>query len=386
MAWHFWPALAEDDTLIVPAPPPDSFLESMRACGLRPPRFAVSGSGVPPQSGPHEFSPASFDPSARFTPFGWNRDAYNINAKRALPAPAPDPVVVKRVNSREFSLVKERENFGVEACPAWFCATSTDIEIWLKSAAPGRYVAKGNHGLAGIGQFRFEIRPVFDQKTQVEATLKTLGRLCQRMGGVVLEVEQKVLAEFGVLFRVGKSGIKSTIRVHHLLSEKDGKYSGALIAASGEKDPILDPWRKNIEESVDRIASLLCEEGYAGPVGVDMYAFEKDRRACFRSLVDLNARCSMAWPVHGLAQCFRDRAVMIQQVPSSKIFSEKKFDAMTNITNKLFFDQKTRRGVIHLTPLPALKRHSLAFVGNDVADVTGVCKTTLELLALKGKL
>jgi hypothetical protein len=379
MAWHFWPALPETDTLLVPAPPPDGFLNYLAGCGLRPPRFAVD-----PEN-----------PSRIFTPFGWNAEARRRNAFYDSPSPAPDLSVVEKVNGRAFSLVKEKENLSLGYCPATFCKGGADLEKWLKTALPGRYVAKGNHGLAGIGQIRFEIPQISPGFPDLHSNslscapaklpfFKVLSRLAARMGGVVLEVEQKVVAEFGVLFRLGRNGSISTIRIHHLLSGIDGSFLGAFAAPQGGTDPILDPWRNSIDESVNRIAAALCEEGYFGAVGVDMYVWEKDGEKSFRSLVDLNARCSMAWPVHGLAQCFKGSAVMVAHFPAARIRAPRDYDGMHRAANKLMLNPKTRRGFIWLTPLLPLTRHSLAFVGSDATDVMNVRNMTLELLALKG--
>ena len=377
MAWHFWPALPETDTLIVPAPPPASFLAYLAACGLRPPRFVVEGSDSALQSG------APKNASRLFTPFGWNEEAHLRNALYHPSSQAPDPAVVKKVNSRAFSAVKEREIFSSAACPAIFFKSPKTLKTWLEAAPPGRYVAKGNHGLAGIGQIRFEIPAA---QPAEDGLFKVLSRLCNRMEGVVLEEEQRVLTEFGVLFHLSKTGNISTIRIHHLLCGIDGNFSGAWVVPHGEPDPILDPWRNLIEESAARIASVLCEEGYFGPVGIDMYVTEKNGRMFLRPLVDLNARCSMAWPVHGLAQCFQGRAVMVENFASSRFKMANDLDGMTSARNKLHFDTKRLRGFVWLTPLVSSKRHSLAFVGNDATDVMNVRNMTIELLALKGKI
>ncbi|MCD6024396.1 MAG: hypothetical protein K0Q91_1312 [Fibrobacteria bacterium] len=391
MAWHFWPALPPTDTLLVPAPAPAAFLNYLADLGLRPPRFATEPTA-----------------SSRFTPFGWNAEALRRNMSYTRPSPAPDPAVVSKVNARAFSLVKEKENFGSAACPANFFRSPENLKKWLETASPGRYVAKGNHSLAGIGQLRVEIPDfspnlAFFQENKPQAAgressfslhrsaedlpfFTVLNRLMARMDGLVLEEEQKVSAEFGVLFRLGKNGSISTIRIHHLLSGIEGNFLGALAPRKGEADPILDPWRNFIEESVARIAAVLCGEGYFGPVGVDMYVWEKDGRKFFRPLVDLNARCSMAWPVHGLAQCFQGSTVMIAHFPAARIFVPRDYDDMHRAANKLMLDPKTNRGFIWLTPLLALTRHSLAFVGSDATDVMNVRNMTLELLALKGKI
>lgn len=391
MSWHFWPALPSTDTLLVPAPAPPAYLNYLAACGLRPPRFATAPT-----------------PSSRFTPFGWNAEARRRNALYTPPSSAPDPAVVEKVNGRAFSAVKEKENFTSSACPANFFRSPEDLKKWLETASPGRYVAKGNHSLAGIGQLRVEIpefslnfaflqggepqvasrEPAFGLRRNATELpfFGVLSRLMARMDGVVLEEEQKVSVEFGVLFRLGKNGSISTIRVHHLLSGNDGNFLGALAPRKGETDPILDPWRNFIEASVVRIAALLCEEGYFGPVGVDMYVAEKDGRKFLRPLVDLNARCSMAWPVHGLAQCFQGSAVMIAHFPAARIFVPRDYDDMHRAANKLMLNPKSNRGFVWLTPLLALTRHSLAFVGSDATDVMNMRNLTLELLALKGKI
>jgi hypothetical protein len=94
----------------------------------------------------------------------------------------------------------------------------------------------------------------------------------------------------------------------------------------------------------------------------------------------------MAWPVHGLAQCFQGSTVMIAHFPAARIFVPRDYDDMHRAANKLMLDPKTNRGFIWLTPLLALTRHSLAFVGSEATEVMNVRNMTLELLALKGKI
>src|SRR5690606_17612272 len=91
---------------------------------------------------------------ARFTPFGWNDEAHARLESlaragwRLAPAAARSPDVVRRVTGRDVGLGLERELFGADA--GSFCADARAIDRWLQEAPAGRYVAKGNHGHAGI--------------------------------------------------------------------------------------------------------------------------------------------------------------------------------------------------------------------------------------------
>lgn len=407
MTWPLWPALSPDDFLIVPEHPPEGWRTSLEAKGLRVPRFVTEAevartvppaprrapADVPAETFPARGQPDGQDPHdealarARFTPFGWNAAAAARNAAGRHPVPHPSPDVVRRVNSRAFSLELERDLCGDGACRAVFLAPKDDVRAWLETAAPGRYVAKGNHGLAGIGQLRFAITARENaagaaetaERARVAAALR---KISARHGGLVVEEELEIVREWGVLFRLGRDGRRSPLRRHGLLSGPSGGYAGALVlpahAAQGEA-----LWNAHAAEAVrviDGVARALHGAGYFGPVGVDMFVHRRGERRQVRPLVDLNARQSMAWPAHGLAARFPDKAVLFRQYPAKAFQSlrDGDFSALRRVET---FDGTSGRGAILLTPLLPLTRVSFAFVGDDEADVSAQHEHLLAALS-----
>lgn len=349
MAWQLWPALAKGDRLLVPSAPPQDYLDYLMNLGFDLPEFALKS-----------------DPNHVFTPFGWNQEASDLNQRHSHPSEHPELAVVAKVNSREFSLQLEAE-WG-----AHFCRTSEELKKWFVTAASGRWVAKGNHGHAGIGQLRFSLP---EEAGEIQAALN---RILEAQGGLVLEPEQKILVEFGCLFLLSKQGSILASRCHRLLSFSGGGFAGALWLP---RDSEFLRWQSAIEKSLSDIAIRLHREGYFGPVGVDVYAWQNGDEVRFRPLVDLNARCSMALPVHGLSRRFPDRAILISQIPSSVPLPKSPVE-LQNRLGDLHFNPAAKRGVFLITPLmPGPRRHAFAFIGEDESDVKALQQKTLQVLA-----
>jgi len=362
LSWplSFWPALAPDDILLLPMgrlPGAADSLEDWRAylhgAGVRLPRF-VPVEGYTGEDG------------RLFTPFGWNAAAVGMMNDLQARTHHPDPLVVKRVNSRAFSASLEREVSGTEACPTVFCDSRKAVRDWLGTAPQGRYVAKGNHGLAGIGQVRFTLEaPGAEGGDSRRATLE---RLADRHEGLVIEEECAVTREWGVLFRLSRDGRRSAIRRHRLITSAAGGYAGALALPGDQADREVQ-WRAHREEAsaaVDAVAAALHRAGYWGPVGLDMFVHEGPQGPRLRPLVDLNARQSMAWPVHGLAARFPGRCVLFRQFSATSLTVPRTRDDLQDI---LSFDVDAGRGALWLTPLLPLARVSVAYIGHDETDV-----------------
>jgi hypothetical protein len=377
MSWPLWPALAPGDALLVPAPPPAGYVEYLTEQGLTPPHFrtdpagAVYANETPPAASVVDLkNPDTSDYT--FTPFGWNAEAANRNAVRKNPASHPDPEVVRRVNSRAFSMELESALFGEAACPARFCDSRAAIEPWIATARPGRYVAKGNHGHAGIGQLRFAVDAAH------AAPEKALQRLRERHGGIVIEEAHQIEREWGVLFRVGpESGpavfskaLPKAFRVHRLLSDASGGYTGALGGPAVVEDPVWIRIRSEVAAGVQKISDALSREGYFGPAGIDVYTHRRAHgETQLRVLVDLNARMTMAWPLHGLIARVPHQTVLLWQVPTSEIQLPSGYDSLKTFSDKLSFGSEANRRLIWVTPLLPLTRHTLAFIGAHEGDV-----------------
>lgn len=388
MGWALWPALAPGDALVVPAPPPAGYLEYLTGQGLAPPLFLPLSlsEGIPesvteglPATGKgvqRAAAPAPDLSAMRFTPFGWNAEAVTRNAAMRHPSPHPDPEVVRRVNSRAFGLDLEQALFPGDACPAVFCSTRRELARWLHDAPSGRYVAKGNHGHAGIGQIRFALSQTgahpSPQEAEARSTLeKKLRRLLERHQGVVVEEEQRIEQEWGVLFRVGHApGVAEEMRVHRLVSGASGGFAGALVLPRGEVDPAWEAHRPRIEEGVGKIARALRDVGYFGPVGIDVYTHRApDGSLRLRPLVDLNARVTMAWPLHGLARRFPDRAILLRHEATTALHIPLNYAELLPFLDKMSRATSNGGVVIWLTPLLPLSRHALAFLGASESEV-----------------
>jgi hypothetical protein len=345
MAWHFWPALAPQDSLLVPAAPPDGFLEYLHGLDLEPPRFTTE-----------------VDPAATFTPFGWNEEAVGRNAGYRRPSVHPDLAVVRRVNSRAYSFELERSLFGEDA----------DGSFPDGHRAAGRFVAKGNHGHAGIGQMRFDAAPDSGPSGVRSLLSSRLTRLAARHGGVVIEPELQVECEWGVLFDLGHEGGLSALRHHRLLSGPAGGYAGALVFPAGVPDADWEPHEEGIRDGLRRIAAALHGAGYFGPVGVDIFTHRLDGHLRLRLLVDLNARHSMALPAHGLAARFPGSTILLRQFPVTALRRAGDSGDLRSLCDSLSFNSGSRRGMIRLTPQLGFSRISLAFFGDDETDVNGM--------------
>jgi hypothetical protein len=371
MSWPMWPALNPDDSLLVPSAPPEGFSTYLKALGLRAPHFVVDPTAArpaPPNTSSVEHSVAQAFNGMTLTPFGWNAAAAERRVAWGCNGEHPAPDVVRRVNSRAFSHELERSLFGESAFPSVLYNTQREVKAWLQNAEPGEYVAKGNHGHAGIGQVRFTV----ERRAGASVALASaLLRAAARHDGLVIEAKAHVVCEWGVLFRVGKNGEISALRIHRLHSGPTGGYEGALVLPPGEalQDELWQAHAVQARAACEAVAQELHTHGYFGPVGLDMFAHEQQGEIKFRALVDLNARGSMAWPAHGLAARFPGCAILFRQMPASSLKVPTGYPELSDLCDNLSFNPEHGRGAIWVTPLLHLARVSFALVGVDAADV-----------------
>ena len=356
MAGHFWPAVPSADALLVPEAPAADFTAYLESLGVPPPRFVTA-----------------FDPAAEFTPFGWNEEAIRLNGSRPRPAEHPPADAVRRVNARTFSLELERAARDPVAETAAFCATPAAVRAWIARAPAGRYVAKGNHGHAGIGQMRFGIGA-----DAAPAPVAALCRLAIRHGGVVFEPLLDVTAEWGALFDLRRDGTYAPPRRHRLLAGPTGGFAGALVTGAGAEDPDWAPHAAAADDAVRDAAAALHRAGYFGPVGLDLLAHRFRGVTRLRPLCDLNARRSMASPAHGLAARFPDRAVLIRHYPAGTLRVPAGYPELRALCDTLSFDSRARQGMIWISPLLSFSRASLAFVGRDADDALAMQRDFLS--------
>ena len=342
MAWHFWPALPDSDSLLVSTPVSSDFLAYLNGMGFRPPVFRTEP-----------------DPERLFTPFGWSREAEDLNRRYRRPVLHPERSIVAKVNSRKFGANLEAEEFseyGKGFTPV-YCSDFETLQQWWNGAQDGLYVGKGNHGFGGLGQIRFQ-HPDSDP-----ALGENLERIVLRHGGIVIEAEDKIEAEFGALFHLQKDGNFTSPKFHRLLSNESGGFTGVVIP---QEDSTLRTWRHHLENAAARIAKRLFRAGYFGPVGFDAYVCKSAEGSRLRPFSDLNARCTMAYAAHGLAKIFPHQAVSVLQCSAKLLKLPRQNSEWASRLGDVHFNAESRRGVFFLTPLGiGLHRHSMAIIAED---------------------
>lgn len=278
MAWHFLFAAGPEESVILHAPLPAAFRSYLEAKGLPPPRTVLH---------------PDFTPSAGFVPFGWNPQALGLAARYDHPPQAPAPAVVKAVNARSFALDLERR-WDPRACAGTLYGDLEALAAFLAGRpATEAWVAKGEHGFAGTGNRRVPGGPLSAEDTALMAAL------ISAHGRVLLEPWHERLADMAALFTVGTAGGMEDFRGHTLLNSRDGAFLGVELDPEGQ--PPM-PWRQALRDDAERLALALFRNGYHGPAGVDAYAYRTAEGPRLRTLVDINARRSMAEPAHGLSR------------------------------------------------------------------------------------
>jgi hypothetical protein len=246
-----------------------------------PPNFTMylADNGVPvPELIPHP----QIDRARLLRPFGWNREAIELNQGHAQPAAHPPLSVVRRVNSRSFGCHLEAELFPDDR-RATVVDSVAELETFL-ARAPERneWVLKAEHGHAGIGNRRLDSNHLSaPDRRFINDRLGSDDRL-------VIEPWLKRTCDYCMVFDVPFD--VASLRIHETVCT-DG---GALVGAIFDPEPRANvPWHE-LRDAAARISARLGDEGYFGPVSVDAFHWHDGNHTRLRSLVDLNARSSMS--------------------------------------------------------------------------------------------
>ncbi len=341
MAWHYLFAGTPGDSLIVHRPLPGDFLAYLSAKGMEPPRQVLH---------------PGLTPDSTFMPFGWNAQSESLSLRYAEPPPHPDLRIVKIANSRAFSLEIERDLIGEEHPEGGHLfVTLPALEGFLAlRSEPLGWVVKGDHGHAGTANLRVPSGPPSGEN---RARLVSLFR---DHGRVVAEPWQERLLDMSVSFRVGKLGMMSGFRGHALLNSRDGAFLGVKILPS-HRPP--EPWDEPLEASAGELAKVLDALGYYGPVGVDAYVWNSPQGPKLRTIVDINARLSMALPAHGLADRLPGKTLLwmwskprklnlpfVSEVSEGNVYNNP-YTAFDAVLGRHAFDPVTCNGILAVSPL-----------------------------------
>ncbi|MCP3980506.1 MAG: hypothetical protein GY716_14485 [bacterium] len=262
------------DAAIVRAGIPGEYPEYLQSVGLAVPNIL-----------PHP----QIDRRLRLRPFGWSREAIELNAAHERPVAHPSLECLARVNSRSFACGLERE-IDADAPLSAVIEAPADLERRLAGFAPdSAWLVKSEFGHAGLSNRRVRAGAICDaDRSFVERRLQEDDRLIVEPW---LDRRADWCSVFDVPFRA------DTLRIHETVYTRDGAPIGALFAPAHEA---LEPWRPALERSAATVASGLQRAGYFGPVCVDSFVWHADGRERLRLLADLNARRSMSDGAHRL--------------------------------------------------------------------------------------
>lgn len=291
-----WLAIAEEeDTVWLPGRCEHSFLEQFGA--------AVSW-GLPQVVS----RPSEAPPGAEGVCWGWCAQWVKALQQAGRRTAAHPPLeIVKRVNSRRFSLELE-EALGCRLERSAFvndeAALVAHLEAGAFSAEEGGKVDQPRRGVGSepstgrSGAPRWVLKANYGNSARERLIVSDRGLTESDWGwvqgrlrvGLAVEPWVDIEREAGLQWEISPSGDVRLMGATPLYTDACGRYLGSGFAQGGEH---LAEWRNAIttaEEGVHRIAAL----GYFGPVGIDACRWrtsEGEQR--LRVFQDINARWTM---------------------------------------------------------------------------------------------
>ncbi len=230
-----------------------------------------------------------------YQPWGWSKAAINLGAKLGLKFSAPDPDVVRFVNSREFLA-------PLDGC--W--PLSGEAEAGQLSGGrlcwSAAQVSEALREFAGLGFAKWVIKSNLSQASRnrvcgdgIEISATTQNWLQKRFVDkqpVDVEPWFERVAECGLQFEVPPLTSDQTIEYIggcEMLADDAGRYRGSIVstAVNGWWQSALAPCRK--------IAAAARELGFFGPIGMDCMLVRHpiDGKIWLRPCHDVNGRFTM---------------------------------------------------------------------------------------------
>lgn len=236
-----------------------------------------------------------------FQPWGWSSGAIAEGQRLNPGFTSPDPMVVRRVNSRQFlsqfdryfPLHTECATPGDASCPeesgGMLCSTIDDIQAALREFSRygvGGWVIKSNFSQAARN--RLLGTGLNPDTTQ----LNWLRKRFDRSEPVYAEPWYERIAECGLQFEVPPSswGPAEFRGGCEMITDAVGRYRGSIISYD-DTPAWWDPAKSHCQIIADHMGSL----GFFGAVGIDCMLFRHPvtGRPCYRVCHDLNGRLTM---------------------------------------------------------------------------------------------
>lgn len=329
LAWHALFLAQGADSVLVPEPAPEDFLDYHHRCGIELPKLTVD-----PACGSEQM----------LSPFGWNTAAADRNRCYTAPFDHPPLDIVALVNGRRFSARLERELFDGDHTVAEVTGETELLERLANLPnEPMGWVLKAEHGNAGLGNRRLRGRE------PEPGDLTAVRRLFADGDAAVIERWHQRLNDLCATFVVHRRGSATTIGLHETVNTANGALIGSLF---DEDRARLAPWRAAMTRAAEAVAKELGDVGYHGPVCMDAFIWDDEGKHRLRPLVDLNARREMSSGASALWRRLGGRgAAYWRFYTRRKIRLPENYRDLERALGDDAYDPDRRRGVLVTAPL-----------------------------------
>jgi len=279
-----WVAVADDgDFIWTPAAVEEGFFDELASQGL-PVLQAVT-------------ELRQIDRTIDVCPWGWT-DEWRCRAdEHNWRFAAPQQSVIREVNSRRFSADLER-SWGTGITGAAVIRSIDELPPAIGRIPTGtdRWVVKAEFGMSA------RERMLHSGRVPDESVLNWVRKHLRADGIVLLEPWVEPVEEAGLQYTVPWSGMPVFEGVVPLLCDSSGVYRGSQFSLDVEAEL---RWMPAIETGM-RVARLLKQRGYFGPLGIDAMRYRDTEGAeRIRPLQDINARHTMGRLALGLRRLLK---------------------------------------------------------------------------------
>jgi hypothetical protein len=339
MAWHYLFAAGESDSVVIHQPLPQNFIDYISRKEIALPRTILH---------------PEYSPNSQFTPFGWNDYTIRRLAIYSKNLQHPPIETIKLANSRVFHQGLEKRWVEEDGLP-WsmdeeggIFATWASLEKFLhEHPRPKGWMLKGNHGHAGTANRHIPAGPLnaTDQKN--------LALILVEHGKVALEPWHERVLDMSANFWVDPGGAISDFRGHELFNSRDGTFLGVKLIPNRQAP---SPWDEGLRITGDRLGKALADIGYFGPVSMDAYVWQSQQGPQLRPLVDINARYSMALPIHGLGRRLPGKTLLWIWMKPRKLrlpdpTGKNDYEALDASLGKNAFSPASQTGILATSPV-----------------------------------
>jgi hypothetical protein len=350
---HFLLLGSGGDSVLLPERPSNAFLTYLEHLDLPCPSFNV----LP-----------AINRDARFTPFGWNREAAAFAARYREPASHPPLEVIRRVNGRRFAAALENDLFDDSHVLGEFSSVNSLCSFLAERPSEEEgWILKADHGNAGLGNRRLRAR--FLSETDLGLTRRFL----TEDDHILLERWRPRVLDISSTFDLSSGGEVQGFDVHEVVNTADGAFIGVVY---DRDSPAIEPWRHEMREAAGLVADQLVNAGYFGPVCIDAFIWQEAGTRRLRPLVDLNARMHVSAPVRRLWRRWCGERVFYWRFFSGrKVALPEEYGELETVLGEDAFDRRTRRGILLTSPLRVdeggrrSSRFGVLLSGSDRAEI-----------------